>query len=211
MEKIISFGHLNIDAADELYIGGKRQKAEIFSIGDSQNNDTDIRWQIQNGKLIQKDPVVQAYWYSIIQSNFHSGILVAVDGFEFSAHIPCIQTSDLADCRTVNFGPWNFWIHDQRQITSPYFVGEATNWVPEIDPPVDRRGIWVRLIMDPIVPASLSALIGQEVKLLLPTGVSEPLILKDVTDYDLVCSGRDMKEIVFERASVLNIAAGEEG
>ena len=48
MEKIISFGHLNIDAADELYIGGKRQKAEIFSIGDSQNNDTDIRWQIQN-------------------------------------------------------------------------------------------------------------------------------------------------------------------
>lgn len=35
MEKIISFGHLNIDAADELYIGGKRQKAEIFSIGDS--------------------------------------------------------------------------------------------------------------------------------------------------------------------------------
>ena len=139
MEKIISFGHLNIDAADELYIGGKRQKAEIFSIGDSQNNDTDIRWQIQNGKLIQKDPVVQAYWYSIIQSNFHSGILVAVDGFEFSAHIPCIQTSDLADCRTVNFGPWNFWTHDQRQITSPYFVGEATNWVPEIDPPVDRR------------------------------------------------------------------------
>lgn len=83
--------------------------------------------------------------------------------------------------------------------------------MPEIDPPVDRRGIWVRLIMDPIVPASLSALIGQEVKLLLPTGVSEPLILKDVTDYDLVCSGRDMKEIVFERASVLNIAAGEEG
>ena len=101
MEKIISFGHLNIDAADELYIGGKRQKAEIFSIGDSQNNDTDIRWQIQNGKLIQKDPVVQAYWYSLIQSNFHSGILVAVDGFEFSAHIPCIQTSDLADCRTL--------------------------------------------------------------------------------------------------------------
>ena len=60
-------------------------------------------------------------------------------------------------------------------------------------------------------PHLLCALIGQEVKLLLPTGVSEPLILKDVTDYDLVCSGRDMKEIVFERASVLNIAAGEEG
>ena len=53
--------------------------------------------------------------------------------------------------------------------------------------------------------------IRDRVKLLLPTGVSEPLILKDVTDYDLVCSGRDMKEIVFERASVLNIAAGEEG
>lgn len=211
MEKIISFGHLNIDAADELYIGGKRQKAEIFSIGDSQNSDADIRWQIQNGKLIQKDPVVQAYWYSIVQSNFHSGILVDVDGFEFSAHIPCIQTSDIADCRTVDFGPWNFWIQDQRQITSPYFIGEETNWEPEYDPPVDRHGIWIRLIMEPIVPASLSALIGQEIKLFLPTGASEPLILKEVSDYDLVCSGKDMKELVFERASVLNIASGEEG
>lgn len=99
----------------------------------------------------------------------------------------------------ISFGHLNIDGADELHITA------------EHDPPVDRRDIWGRLIMDPIVPASLSALIGQEVKLLLPTGVSEPLILKDVTDYDLVCSGRDMKEIVFERASVLNIAAGEEG
>lgn len=44
----------------------------------------------------------------------------------------------------------------------------------------------------------------------LPTGVSGPLILEEVTDYDLICSGRGMKELVFERASVLNIVTREE-
>ena len=62
----------------------------------------------------------------------------------------------------------------------------------------------------PILPDSLSAIIGQEVKLFLPTGVSGPLILEEVTDYDLICSGRGMKELVFERASVLNIVTREE-
>ena len=78
------------------------------------------------------------------------------------------------------------------------------------DPPVDRRDILGRLVMDPILPDSLSAIIGQEVKLFLPTGVSGPLILEEVTDYDLICSGRGMKELVFERASVLNIVTREE-
>lgn len=73
-----------------------------------------------------------------------------------------------------------------------------------------RRDILGRLVMDPILPDSLSAIIGQEVKLFLPTGVSGPLILEEVTDYDLICSGRGMKELVFERASVLNIVTREE-
>lgn len=98
----------------------------------------------------------------------------------------------------ISFGHLNIDGADELHITAKH------------DPPVDRCDILGRLVMDPILPDSLSAIIGQEVKLFLPTGVSGPLILEEVTDYDLICSGRGMKELVFERASVLNIVTREE-
>ena len=98
----------------------------------------------------------------------------------------------------ISFGHLNIDGADELHITAKH------------DPPVDRRDILGRLVMDPILPDSLSAIIGQEVKLFLPTDVSGPLILEEVTDYDLICSGRGMKELVFERASVLNIVTREE-
>ena len=50
----------------------------------------------------------------------------------------------------ISFGHLNIDGADELHITA------------EHDPPVDRRDIWGRLVMDPILPDSLSAISGPE-------------------------------------------------
>lgn len=217
----IYFGTLQTADWRQMNGSSNSQKVEIFSIGDTKDLENQailIRWVVHNGKLIQQSPVCQVPWLSVVGSNFTSDILVTVDGFKFRVHIPCIQ-EDIDDCQEIGFRDWDFWCHDKERLHVPFYVGEKTNWVPKRHPFVNKKDVWLRLIMNPVMPGNLNSFIGKEVRLFLPTGVI-PVVLEDISDYDLVCQRTEEAEgnwgvtsgrhVIFDLAIVLNIAAPKE-